>query len=473
MSRKDPLLNVSLCYFAGMLTGSAINPAYNLIVVACSTSAIACAAMGWIYSKSPVEIKNRMNERLFHSTILLSFFLLAQLNLSLCGYHYKITKITSFPSGKMKYTKMIIEDVIKRDSNKTIANAFNIDYQERIRLNFKNNNLEIEQGDTILGTVYIYPVLKNTEAKGFAKYLALDDIYSIGHIYPKTYRVAKEINCSKIFSIREVKKAYKNFINSIVKDKKRVGVIIALTTGYKGEIESDVVRSFSASGTMHLMAVSGLHVGFIHTILTWIFIILGRKRMALLLKSSLIISIIWTYAVFTDLQPSILRASIMVSCLEISKITSRVNHSLNSLAFASLMICIIDPLAFFSVGFRLSFAATLSIIIFQPIIYKLFIPKNIAEKYVWSSLSLSLCCQLGTLPLTLYYFGSFPTYFLLANLITIPLSALTIVSVLATILFQNTFMSGITVYALEFFSTGLVWVVNTIESLPYSTLNIK
>ena len=231
--------------------------------------------------------------------------------------------------------------------------------------------------------------------------------------------------------------------------------------------------AFSKSGSMHLMAVSGLHVNYIYLLLSYILYFFGNTRWLRYLKTIIILACIWFYTFFTGMAASILRASIMISCLEISKQSARSNRSLNSLSFAFLLICIIDPESFYDAGFRLSFLATLSIIIIHVKFVKLWDFKSKIFKYLWNSISISISCQLGTFPLTLTYFGYLPVYFMICNLAAIPLSALIIVFTAISLVLPDGIVCDYSIILLDNLCSLLLWVVKTVESLPYATINFK
>jgi competence protein ComEC len=159
--------------------------------------------------------------------------------------------------------------------------------------------------------------------------------------------------------------------------------------------------------------------------------------------------------------------------MEISKILGRKSFGINNLAFAFLVICILNPESFFKAGFRLSFVATLSILVFNPILLRFQQDPGLITGYLWRNLSLSISCQLGTLPLSIIYFGFVPTYFLLSNLIAIPLSAIVIIVTALLLVLDGTFICPLVSTILNYASSLLVWVVKSIESLPFSVITLR
>ncbi len=202
-------------------------------------------------------------------------------------------------------------------------------------------------------------------------------------------------------------------------------ILEALTMGEKGGIPKEVRAAYRLSGAMHLLALSGLHVGFIYGMLNAILMILPRTRGWGILKGSAIILLLIFYAVFSGASPSICRAVLMASIYEIGGMLGRERNGLNSLSISALAICCINPDAPSSISFQLSYCAMLGIFLIYPGVRKAidYVTQNKMAGKVWNMAMVSLCCQIFTAPLTLLYFGSFPLISLLTNTITAPVVA--------------------------------------------------
>lgn len=196
----------------------------------------------------------------------------------------------------------------------------------------------------------------------------------------------------------------------------------ALTMGEKRGIPWHIQESYRLSGAMHLLALSGLHVGFIYGMLAAALTFLPRTRGWSIVKSSAIILLLGFYAIFSGASPSICRAVLMASIYEAGGVLGREKHGLNSLSLSAMIICCIDPDAPLSISFQLSYSAMLGIFLVQPALQMAIgtVTGSRVVKKVWSVATLSISCQLFTAPLTLHYFGSFPLVSLLTNLLTAP-----------------------------------------------------
>lgn len=194
-----------------------------------------------------------------------------------------------------------------------------------------------------------------------------------------------------------------------------LAIALALILGDKSLLDTEVKNSFTNTGAMHVLAVSGLHVGIIMQILLFI---LGLFPRVFSKKSSiiLVVTLMWIYAALTGLSPSVLRAVFMFSILVLSQLTERNYDAMNTLFFTGFALCLIDPFMLLDIGFQLSFLAMMGIfLLYKPIEKLLYFDNWIARK-VWQGTAIGFAAQLMTTPLSLYYFHQFPNYFVLTNI---------------------------------------------------------
>ena len=199
-----------------------------------------------------------------------------------------------------------------------------------------------------------------------------------------------------------------------------LGLITALTIGDKELLEKERLTSFSRSGAMHIMAVSGLHVGMISMALSWLlFFMKGRLKRARVL---IIVPALWGFAFITGLTPSVLRATIMFTFLQAGSILNRPAAGMNNLLASAFILTALHPSVIFEAGFQLSYIAVGFIIAFYTPLYKLIKTRNRISDYLWQMTAVSLVAQAGTLALSVRLFNIFPLLFLLTNIVVIPIS---------------------------------------------------
>lgn len=212
------------------------------------------------------------------------------------------------------------------------------------------------------------------------------------------------------------------------------GVIKALLTGDRSGITPEITQAFRDSGASHILALSGLHLGIIYALIVKMLAAAGNTPAMRRTKSVLTILLCGLYTVATGAGPSITRAFIFIAVNEIGKMSGR-HTSLGSILAVSLMIHLAaDPTAISEIGFQLSYAAVFGIAYIFPWIRGMWRNNWAVLKRVWDSLALSISCQITTGPLAYLYFGTFPQYFLLTNLIAVPLAGLIIPAALATVM---------------------------------------
>lgn len=256
-------------------------------------------------------------------------------------------------------------------------------------------------------------------------------------------------------------------LNNAIKDRHTNAIMLALLTGQRDFIDKDSYNMFIQTGIIHVLAISGLHVGIIYIFLVYLFKPVSRKKWSQFFSHCLKILILIAFAFMTGLSPSVMRASLMFIIMIIGKMLNRNSHVLNSVFSSFFLLLVFDPFKLFDVGFQLSYSAVLGIILFQPILYKSLMPRYIIPIWAWKLVSVSIAAQLGTLPFSIYYFKQFPTYFLLGNILAIPYVTITTIlgfTLILTSLFSN--ITSVIVVILHFLSNYFIKAISVIKSLP-------
>ena len=263
-------------------------------------------------------------------------------------------------------------------------------------------------------------------------------------------------------------------IDAIPFESDRTAALIkALLTGEKSSLPSQLKSAFRDSGASHILALSGLHLGIIYAILSKLLSFLGNSVWMRRLRSVIIVCICGIYTSATGAGDSLVRSLIFITLREAAVATCRY-HGLGQILLASLVIqLVIDPLAIRSVGFQLSYASMAGIAFIHPWMKGLWERSGLDRgtatrplKWVWNTLALSIACQVATAPLAYHYFETFPKYFMLTNLLTLPLSGLLIPSALLTL--TLTILGccpQIMVQATELIVNVLIWTLETISRM--------
>ena len=200
----------------------------------------------------------------------------------------------------------------------------------------------------------------------------------------------------------------------------QLAIINALLLGQRQDVSSEIYNSYTQAGAIHILAVSGLHVGVILMLLNIIFRPIEFFKHGKVLKTALIIMILWSFAIIAGLSASVVRAVFMFTIVAIAINFNRPTNIFNTLAISLFFLLLIKPTFLFDVGFQLSYLAVFAIVTFHPIISKLWSPPNKALKFMWNIFVVTISAQFGIIPISLFYFHQFPGLFFISNLVIIP-----------------------------------------------------
>lgn len=244
-------------------------------------------------------------------------------------------------------------------------------------------------------------------------------------------------------------------------------VVAAMTMGDRSRLTRELRQSYAASGASHVLALSGLHLGVIYGLLSLIFV---HRRMRVLGQVLAMVAI-WAYAALVGMPPSVLRSATMLTLFAFVVLTGRRQVSLNTLAFAAVLQLVANPLALWDVGFQMSFLAVLGIVMLNMRLSNVETPACIGRwrviGWVWSLVKVSLAAQLAVAPLSMYYFGTFPCYFLLTNLVAIPLATIIVyTSIVMYALGFWVWMQGVVATIVGWMATLMNTSLGFIASLP-------
>jgi competence protein ComEC len=304
------------------------------------------------------------------------------------------------------------------------------------------------------------------------EYLKMKQIYRVCFISSEKWlsvSINKNWLFSKAFHLRQ--QMLSLFQNVGIHDE-NLAVLSALTMGYKNLLDQETKRVFSTSGAMHILAVSGLHVGILFSTLAAFLFFLNRVKRGKVIKSIILILFLWFFAVFTGLSPSVIRATVMFSLVIIGTALNRTTNIYNTLSASAFVILAFNPLLITEVGFQLSYLAVLSIVFFYPHIYKIIYIKNKWVDKVWVLVSVSISAQIGTFALGLFYFNQFPNYFIFTNLYAIPLASIIIyLSIILIIFSPIPVIASAIGWGLNLVLSLLRLLIDFTDSLPYSTFS--
>lgn len=272
---------------------------------------------------------------------------------------------------------------------------------------------------------------------------------------------------------KEVQRWGSRQLSTYLPGSRESAIASALLLGDRSALEGEVKQAYATAGVMHILAVSGLHVGFIYLLMQLLFRPWRRTSLGKAAGFLLTLLLLWAYAFITGLSPSVLRAVCMFSLLSFALLLKRKSGIYNTLAVAAFALLLYDPYFLFSVGFQLSFLALLGIVYLQPRMAAYYSEKGKVYRRFLDLLTVSVAAQLATFPLGLFYFGQFPTYFFISNLLVVPAASLVVM--LGLLLLLSSLLSSSLASGVGWLLDKLLGLVNEVvffaDSLPYSRLS--
>lgn len=405
---------------------------------------------------------------------------------SLLAWHKDIRHDPAWFGRFVKTGKVVIvtireELVEKNNSYKAIATVNAIDCNEKfistcgeLILYFQKDTITqiLENGSQIIFSKPLQEIKNSGNPGGFdyKQYSLFHDITHQVYLKPGDFIVLKEKKSPGLENLLiSIRKKILRILRSYIRGEKEKGLAEALLIGYKNDLDKDLVQSYSNTGVVHIIAISGLHLGLIYGLLIQLLKPFKKRKGFKWLSPVLIIAGLWLFSLLAGAQPSVLRSALMFTSIVLAETVSRKTSIYNSLAFSAFILLCINPFWLWDVGFQLSYAAVLSIVIFMKPVYNWLYIKNKVLDFAWKLNAISIAAQLLTTPLSIYHFHQFPNFFLLTNFVAVPLSSIIVLGeiFLCTISFLP-WLAGIAGKILSWF----IWLMNSyierIESLPGS-----
>lgn len=312
----------------------------------------------------------------------------------------------------------------------------------------------------------------NPNEFNFKKYLANKAIYHQTFINSTNIKILAQNKGNIViqFSLKLRKKLVDRF-NLYIEDKNAAAVASTLILGYRADLNKVILDAYSKTGTMHVLSVSGMHVGIIFLVIAFLLGFMDKTQKLKVFRAIILLTLIWAYTTITGFSSAACRAAIMLSFIVIGKAINRGQNTYNLVAISAVLLLLYNPFYLVDVGFQLSYLAVIGLVYLYPKIYHCCTFKNYASDKIWSYTALSIAAQIATSPLSLFYFHQFPLYFLLSNLVIVLPVTLIMYAGLIFVLFPFAVVSQ-----------PIGWILNRsliftnemlfqIENLPFASIN--
>ena len=477
-----PLARIFIGFLFGILLCRIVS--LNPIIVFCSL------ALGIIalFIFSVYGQKNNFHKKLFGCFVFLISFLIGISTAiihkeNLNPYHYtnqisdyeKVHNMDLLLVEKLKSTQKnnrYVSVVKKLDGEKSFGKVIlNITKENEIK-NLKNG-LRLK----VNGIVFKNKNPLNPNLFDYGNYLENQEIYA--QVYAKPEQIKIGNYDPSLWA------GFANFRGKIITNlehsdisKEELNVLNALILGQQQDISPEVLKDYQSAGAVHVLSVSGLHVGFILLFITFLLKPISNSKRGSLLKLLIIILALWSFAILAGLSPSIVRSVTMFSFLAIGIHLRRTVNIYHTLLVSMLLILLFKPSFLFDVGFQLSYLALFFILWLQPILADIWQPKNKIISYFWDIITVSFAAQIGAMPLSIYYFHQFPGLFFITNLLILPLLGLIMaVGVIAVVIASFHTVPALIAQSIElliaFLNNIIHWVASfdtfVLKNISFST----
>ncbi|WMI64239.1 ComEC/Rec2 family competence protein [Aestuariibaculum sp. YM273] len=475
------IIKLTLCLITGIIIGYSYNFSVNLslylVIVLLSLLAVS-------YGISKKQIVKTIWFGLFSYLSMISIGILAVVLHNPCNFNNHYTKKLQLDATSTITFR--VQEVLKPNTyyDKYIVNLLELDSNQvsgktliNIRKDSIGKKLNIDDVYITKTVLHTIPSPLNPGQFNYKAYLKRKYIY---HQITLSDTELLKIK-SKKNTILGYADAVRNYINTKLGayhfKPDELAIINALFLGQRQDISNEIYTNYANAGVIHILAVSGLHIGIILIILYIIFKPIEYLKHGKIYKTALLLIILWSFAIIAGLSASVTRAVTMFSVLAIAVNLKRPTNIYNTLALSIFILLLFKPMFLFDVGFQLSYLAVLAIVTIDPLLYKLWIPKNKILNFYWHTFTVTIAAQLGVIPISLYYFHQFPGLFFISNLVIIPLLGFILgfgilIIILASLGFLPSFLATSFSYSISLINKFIEWIAKQetfiFKDLPFN-----
>jgi competence protein ComEC len=459
-----PLVRISIAFLLGLLLAH-FNP---------TSLFFSSFLLGFFFFFLVVFYLFFKNEIGFGVCVILSSFALGYWVTSL---HYEPNHSNHF-LNKIKedeeyLIKLKIGDRLKNSKTHCRYQAYVIELNSKISqgkviLNFKDKLVKKLDNGTLLllrSSFYLNKNPTNPNQFDYGKYLENQQIYAQLYTDFSNIKVDSKVEKNLSYYSSRIRTVIIQNLQKSHFKKEELSIVIALILGQQQDISKDTLQDYQYAGAIHILSVSGLHVGFIMLFIVTLLKPIPNSKNGLAIKLVITLLCLWAFGLVAGLAPSVVRSVTMFSFVAIGLFLKRSVNIFHSLMVSMLLILLVRPSFLFDVGFQLSYLALFFIIWLQPVLLSAWTPKNRIIIYFWEIITVSFAAQLGTLPLSIYYFHQFPGLFFLTNIIILPmlsiiLAVALIVVVLAGLDATPQFLILLLEKSIELINTIIAWIAS-------------
>lgn len=422
---KFPLARIAIWFILGLLAAYYFNPNPAIALISLGISFI-LFGISYYLSKKQLDQK-----RYFGLITYLIFFLVGVTTQSLHNKRFSPNHyVNNFKPEQHYFVGATLIEKLKSSAfnDRYIAEITSVDSLKtngRILFNIKKDSLnqQLKIGSQMLyyGEIYENREPHNPNQFNYGRYLKNKSIY--GQIYADASDVKVNSHLDK--NIWYYAAAFRNRIITNLKKsgfaEAELNVVVALILGQQQDISPEILKDYQLAGAVHILSVSGLHVGCIMIAIGYLLKPLPKNKFGEVLKLVIIIGFLWLFALVAGFSPAVTRSVVMFTFIAIGEYSNRKTNIFHTLIASMFFILLVEPAFIFDVGFQLSYCALFFIVWLKPIFDKIWMPENKILKSFWEILSVSFAAQIGAFPLSVYCFHQFPGLFFVTNLLVLPM----------------------------------------------------
>ena len=412
--KEAPLLRLAVCLMAGIVIGDHFVVGWPLLLIC--VVMVVTALLLW------------KHEHLQSIAIAVCFVVLGWLLME----HQKTSLQVVWPEGEVNYEAVVLSEPVEKPKTMAVDVLLTESGRKLKCYLYKDNRsrgLRIGDGLQIQSRIE-----SNSDwRKGSFDYRRYLEIHGFtGRTFVASWKWQKtRVSLVKLSRLERMRLTFLKYRSRLLEkistngtDADAYAVVAAMALGDKSALTQELKDVYSVTGTSHVLALSGLHLGIIYTLLS---LFVFRRRWQVLSQMVIILSV-WAFVFLVGMSTSVVRSAVMLSIYALLSLGHRDRMSVNTLAFTAIVMLMVSPMSLFDVGFQMSYMAVLSILLFVPLLESIFTAEYLMlhriVRWLWGMVAVSLSAQIGTAPLIAYYFGRFSCYFLLTNFIVIPAAML-------------------------------------------------
>lgn len=430
---KYPIILIAFCFGLGIVIQHFIAFSLTSLVLTCVTF---LSVFVILYFKNKIKSTKNIVFGIVTYCLILSVGMLSLF------IHQNVNRKNHYSNLKIKEVnriKGVVVEELKPNEfySKFIVKIDSLNHQKssgKILVYFSKKNKDTMQiGNIVTFQSEIKPIAKsfNPNTFDYSNYMENQNVFHQIKCFEQDYYIGETIKNFNYY-VNYLRQKLVHSFDAHHFSLKTKSIVNALLLGQKQQIDSETLNDYKNAGVVHILAISGLHIGIIYFFLNFVFSFLNRFKNGKTLKLILIVVLLWIFALISGMSASITRAVTMFSLIAFGNFLNRKNSVFNAVATSFLILLVYNPLNIFDVGFQLSYAAVVSILLFQPFYKKFYFSKNKIVVYITDLFLVSITAQIGVLPLMMLYFKQVPTLFLLANLVVIPIAtAILILGIIA------------------------------------------